>query len=102
MLTEAEWEYAARAGTTAPLTPNGGGELPEWVYWFNFDAYRWVRTYGCTVTILQRNNNPHGAKEVALLLPNDYGLYDMSGNLWEWTPRWLRGIPHRFYHKPGR
>ena len=33
-------------------------------------------------------NNPYGAKEVAQLLPNDYGLYDMSGNLWEWTQDW--------------
>ena len=85
LLTEAEWEYATRAGTTAAFwTSNGGGNLPNgyntgtYILTDGFD----LRTYGWYYSTY---NSPYGSKEVATLLPNDNGLYDMSGNLWEWT-----------------
>lgn len=84
LLTEAEWEYAARAGTTtAYWTPNGGGDLPA-IYnsnsfyltdSFDLRQYAWYTA----------SNIPNGSKQVASLLPNDFRLYDMSGNLWEWV-----------------
>ena len=40
-----------------------------------------LRTYGW----YSANNSPYGSKEVATLIPNDWGLYDMSGNVHEWT-----------------
>ncbi len=58
--TEAEWEYACRAASQAPRY----GDL---------DAIAWYR-----------DNAGEAAHEVGLKLPNDWGLYDMLGNVWEW------------------
>jgi formylglycine-generating enzyme required for sulfatase activity len=76
--TEAEWECAARAGSTTAfangdITVTGCGLDP------NLDATGWY----CG------NNDPFGTKPVAQKLPNAWGLYDMHGNLWEWVQdRW--------------
>ena len=63
--TEAEWEYACRAGTTVPRY----GELNE-IAW----------NIG--------NNTPSGTKPVATKLPNALGFFDMIGNSWEWCQDW--------------
>ena len=65
--TEAEWEYAARAGSKTSW--HFGDEqtlLPRYA-WYDGNAHR-ERTY-----------------PVARLLPNQWGLFDMLGNVWEWT-----------------
>lgn len=61
--TEAEWEYACRAGTKTAY------------YWGNaFDEqYAWGE-----------ENSRGKIREVGTRLPNAWGLYDMSGNAWEW------------------
>ena len=64
--TEAEWEYAARAGTTTPWLVSEE-ELPDYA-WFDASV---------------NSPQPVGAK-----LPNQWGLYDMHGNVWEWVQDW--------------
>jgi len=71
--TEAEWEYAARAGTTGP-------------YYGELNAIAW---YALNSRML-----PHGVGEKA---PNAYGLYDMLGSVWEWVTDWY---DERYYTAP--
>ncbi len=80
--TEAEWEYAIRAGTTTAFY-NGGitytGYDPVDP---NLDQIGWY--YG--------NSFSYGTKPVGGKEPNAWGLYDMSGNLWEWTWDWYQTV----------
>jgi len=74
--TEAEWEYACRAGTQTPFS---FGAIADSVYSESAfeeiaNNYLWWRG----------NNNPPGTKAVGLKLPNPWGLYDMHGNVNEW------------------
>lgn len=64
--TEAEWEYAARAGTA---TAYPFGEQPQ-----DLDTYAWYA-----------GNSDGSYHRVASKEPNAYGLYDMLGNVAEWT-----------------
>ena len=69
--TEAEWEYACRAGTDTRFS---FGDALE-----GADKYMWWTG----------NNTPNETKKVGLKLPNPWGLYDMHGNVWEWcSDRW--------------
>ena len=65
--TEAEWEYACRAGTTSPL------------FWGDIEADWMAGRYGWTGANSGGRTHP-----VATRLPNDWGIYDMVGNVSEW------------------
>jgi hypothetical protein len=73
--TEAEWEYAAR----------GGRKSKGYLYAGSNDIYQ--------VAHLLTNTPDMKEKSVAQLKPNELGLYDMSGNVWEFCEDWYRKSP---------
>ena len=76
--TEAEWEYACRAGTTTPFNTGENLTTAQANYNGNFPY----------------NNKPKGeyrekTTPVGSFAPNSFGLYDMHGNAWEWVNDWF-------------
>ncbi len=76
--TEAEWEYAARAGTQAAYHFGSAANLLGFYAWYveNTDLGGFRRTF-----------------EVGQKWPNSWNLYDIHGNVWEWVADWYGPYP---------
>jgi len=81
--TEAEWEYAARGGLKGKMFSWGDEEYPEGKTLANF----WQGEFPHEN---QLKDKFYGLAPVKSFPPNGFGLYDMAGNVWEWTADWFR------------
>jgi formylglycine-generating enzyme required for sulfatase activity len=73
--TESEWEYAARAGSMTKFWWGEDADRATGFAWYN----------PTTALAWPKSNFPGSTHPVGLKQPNRFGLYDMVGNVWQWT-----------------
>lgn len=81
LCTEAEWEFAARGGKFSQGFSYSGSDTLENVGWCFANASSRVHTVG-------------------MKLPNELGIYDMSGNAWEWCSDWYGSYSYQMQTNP--
>lgn len=79
--TEAQWEYAARGGREQQMFTWGNTPIDN----TNPQINIWQGSFPYNNTL---NDGYEATSPVTAFPPNDYGLYDMSGNVWEWVADW--------------
>lgn len=88
LATEAEWEFAARGRLEAKVYEWGDEMMPQGKMMANFwlGEFPWHNS---------GYNSFEGTSPVGSFPPNGYGLYDMTGNVWEWTNDWYQARRQR-------
>jgi formylglycine-generating enzyme required for sulfatase activity len=102
--TEAEWEYAARGGAKSKGYKYSGSNDIDDVAWYNVNSGDMILSAGIEDEymnsldfqgydrLMQSNRNRMWA--VGSKMPNELGIYDMSGNVCEWVNDWFDGKPY--------
>ncbi len=93
--TEAQWEYAARGGHAGRRFPWGDQLEQDGIHRANV----WQGDFPVTNT---EADGYVGTAPVRSYEPNDFGLYDMVGNVWEWCADWFSPETYRRDHGQGR
>jgi formylglycine-generating enzyme len=92
--TEAQFEYACRAGTTdatyaGPLVMDGrNSPVLDKIAWYDANSPDGYVGKGFSVS-----GRTGGPRPVAQKQPNAWGLYDMTGNIWQWCRDWYSPLP---------
>jgi formylglycine-generating enzyme required for sulfatase activity len=81
--TEAQWEYACRAGTTGATYYDGNLDDIAWYVKNSAEGYAGKGL----------GNPPAGPRIVGGKLPNKWGMHDILGNIWEWCRDWYGPYP---------
>lgn len=92
--TEAEWEFAARGGLSGKPFVWGDKFQPEGKYMAN-------TFQGHFPDSNSKDDGFNSTSPVTRFPPNGYGLYDMAGNVWQWTSDWYRFDYYRTLAKDG-
>ena len=85
--TEAEWEYAARGGLEGATFAWGDEHFP------NGDPHGKYLAGGVSVAEPESGRLRGNRRPSAAFQPNGFGLYDVCGNVWEWTSDWFTSTP---------
>jgi formylglycine-generating enzyme required for sulfatase activity len=87
--TEAQWEYAARGGKQSTGSKYAGSNSIDNVAWYNENSSK--------VGMTHPDYGPHSVKTKA---PNELGIYDMTGNVFEWCADWYGNYPENAVTNP--